>query len=1328
MSRTLTILPDIGGEFLVQDFNDYAAIKTLYLPIIPREPFQITITEQDGINKSFKQIIKERLREIVEEAVEVGMASDINFLIEEEIGSPPIKIYREQNWIQAIKQRGNNTFQIVKIKDNKNGVTVKPSFGKERVFKLAPAELVYDKTKYFEPDRTNLLQVKEEEASCAFQYIYQHFGNRVGYKKKARDFKTIKGLSLKEPPQFRNWVTQYQKEYNLESLGLNTQYPVVELESFETELFNVEVLEIKEDNYTEEELINSMSVIDIMRWCMWAGVSCYVIDYDGHYYLSYNHNQLSKDYTDKKKTTALSVVLKVVNKHAYFVSDPNVKKSVATTLRNFKMEDFEDVGSGSNKKKVIEDDKPPVNPNLQTTFSEFCDKYEHDDDLFESELQKRQELEDKYDEDIKKWLEEKKNKFYLSPYFEIKNQIKNKNIYDEELWSPISDINPRDDLDGFILQLSTQLYKNNPPPLPDEFLKDENKTYYLEARSLNGIISYIKHNFNVSPNTMNGSCPHQIDRATYGKTKLMSRSCNSNNWCAEDIKGVDYLYKKYPKLSGDRLPTARGVAEAIMKDNYDDKQFWSMFNSNTKRAFMDCEIKADNRVIKERVNNDVFSLDLKRAYSNQLKNPDCRWGIYDGICQFEKYKQSSSETKDNFNTEYFYLVEEKDNRYPLRGIKGLVLYHGNFLQTVMDRVDIKFVIRPINYKEKDYFEPFVKACEEFEDETEGLITSKSLVNNFIGSFKNADSIKNYKIYETESNTTLTRAFYSGCIVSNLDRNTEWNRLYRFDDAEPVRLISNPITSHYVQSAQPIRLQIIDSINKIMYRLYLDYKIAFGKTPLVMIKTDALYIEDPKRTEEEIDEFCQSRCVLVEKEKWGVKKEDWDFKILPSTQRPVKRMVNFWRTTINIDKAWSLPSGAKAIYNLINTGGGAMINGEAGVGKSELTNYISTEFEENRKDYRWVRLIIGMTAHNPPEELEEWRDKRPCYAIKLAPTNKATNRIGGQTLNRGLGIPVMNIDTEDEEDKEDPVGYFEKKIARIIGGISIIPKKDGEEDKDKKTTRISDKPCFDFICIDEISMINGYFWSVLLAIKHRAPRIKFLLCGDIMRQLPPVGEDNRNFMNSYLIKELSNFQQINLNYNFRNKLSGNILWDNWSINPKTFKIQPQAPDTIINLCYLNKTRKRLIRYFNQILKPFGNRLSVYDYEGYAPFKKSHTIYQDDQQTDEIYYFVGTPMIANKSMKELGIAKNEMWNISSYSNGEITLKYEDKEVVLEEKEVYRNFYSGYAITIYKSQGDTYTDKYTIWDWDKLSKDSPLNRKLRYVAQSRSKEPDKNILYKV
>ena len=1292
MTTTYTILPDIGGVFLIRDWGAGGAVMRRDIPVLPREPFTISISPEDRAGgKTNKDIIREKLTELIEDAIEVGMSTDISPMIEEYVDSPPQKIVREQDWRTAIKQRGRNTFQVIQIKKG-NKVFNTRSFGKERVFKLAPADLVYDNTEYFKPNQDNLLMMKTEPASCGFQYIYQKFGKRKGFIKKAKDFQTIKQLSITDPPQFRNWITQYQKEYNLEKLGLETQYPVVDIESFETDLYDLKVVEIKEDEWSKEEEYNSMSVLDIVRWCMWAEISCYVVDYDGHYYLSYNNNLLNPRYNDRKNTAKYQICLKVKNNNAYFVEDSKLKNSVAQVLSKYSMEDFEEVGSVNYQKK--KDNNPPPEP-------------PKDYDINCGNLQWMAEVGEPYENELENWIKENKNQFYISPSFYIK-QIINEGSWcpwAEEEWMRVSNINPYEDYKGFIEDVAKQRYKKSPPPLPDEFLTEENRSFYLEAESLNGIIRWIKEHRNISPDTMNGAYPHKIDRATYGKTKLFSRRCNINCFHEYQLKGLMYIWKNYPNLSLKQIPTPTQIATEIFKKHYEDRRYWSMFNSNTKRAFFDGEIKADNRVVKEVVDSDVFSIDLKRAYTNSLRNSDVAWGVYDGLCQFVPYK-------GEFRADAFYLVKELVDEYPLRGLSGLVLYHGCFLRYILDKVEIKQVIYPVKRKPCDYFGKFVEEVENFEEGS--LISAKVMINSFIGAMKNQTKISNYKIYETESDNSAMRAFYGGSIVSELDEDT--------------KLISRPIMNYNIQSAQPIRLQVIDSINEKLFKLYTDYKITFGRCPLVMVKTDALYIETAEASDDwtwagtmncgkpynkKVNDWCDKQSILCDTENI-VPKDNWEYKKTPTTQKSVRYKGNCWRDKVNINKRWTKDTGAKLLFNFIHNSGGALINGEAGVGKSELMNCISEEFEENRKNYKWMKLIVKLMDYDDPHQvLEDWRNDYPCFAIKLAPTNKATNRIGGATLNKGLGVPVMDI-----EETDDPVGYFEKKFNRIVGGYS----------KNKETGKTHHKPCFDYIKIDEISMIGGYFWSILLAIKERAPRIKFILSGDIIRQLPPVGEEKRNFIGAYLLKELVNHTRINLNYNFRNGMTGNILWDDWSKNPKRFELTPKEKEpTEINLCFYNKTRKRVIADWNKILKPIGNRISVYDFEGYAPFNKNHPIYEPDGQTDEIYFTIGSPMIANKSIAELGIAKNEMWRISKFDDETISLNYEDNEIQLDKKEFYENFYSGYAITIHKSQGDTYEDKYTIWDWRSISERTKLKRKLRYVAQSRSKKPEKNILYK-
>jgi hypothetical protein len=188
----------------------------------------------------------------------------------------------------------------------------------------------------------------------------------------------------------------------------------------------------------------------------------------------------------------------------------------------------------------------------------------------------------------------------------------------------------------------------------------------------------------------------------------------------------------------------------------------------------------------------------------------------------------------------------------------------------------------------------------------------------------------------------------------------------------------------------------------------------------------------------------------------------------------------------------------------------------------------------------------------------------------------------------------------------------------------------------------------------------------------------------------------------------------------------LLWDEWSINPECFKINPEGADTIINLCWTNLTRKRVINELQEKYKVLNHTiLKVWDFYK-APLSKSNPVNQDDGQTEELLIYRGARLIANKSMEELGVAKNEVWIVLDFSD-DITLSYEGRQIELTKEEVYKDFYSAACITIHKSQGDTYEEFYTIHDWEKLSKEGMMKRRLRYVAQSRSKNPSGNITYK-
>ena len=1334
---TYTVIPYLLGRFRVADYGQGGNEYMLDIQLVPPNPMNIVIPAGTRVMDR-PQYIRDQLDEIIFEAVFDATLNDINNLIDEDPNSPPIKVVAGQDIKTAIK--GRSYFEVIRI----NNKAVGGRFGKERVFKQAPPSLVYDKTKYFDADKRNLLKLPcGEEASCGFQYIYQKFKDNRDFRKYAKDFLTIKKWSCSKPPQYDSWVKLYEREFNIEKLGLKVQ-DELNIEPFETELYKVKTIDLGKDHWTEKKLFNSMSVLEIIKWCMWVKLNCYVIDYDCSYYLSYDHQQLVSTATDKPQKARGSIVVKVVNNHAYFVEDCDIKRSVAGTYQKWKIDEFD------------KGEQQVINNKIEEEYG--CPHRE--DNETDEDFEKR------YNEWKKELIDKRQEKLWLSPPYrkdldiDWKKELHDKGIVD----------NPtNEDWEEFKKECIN--WKNYPPLSPHQLTDDSGRIVYLSVPNLNGLVNWLANNLEQHPTTMNGLSAHTIDRATYGKNTILSKKCYPySSIPPKEI--IERIRKDFIDLPSTKLPTPTQLSNEIFKKvKTNPYEHYSYFNSNTRRAFFDSEIKADNRVVKGSVSRDwVFSLDLSKAYTNALKGMDLDWSVFDSINQFEKYD-------GDFNPNYFYLVEQLKNEYPLRDLnKGLALYHGCFLRHLLGKglVIIKWVIKPVKVLSKDYFKDFVDFIIDYCEDTDGLdksINFKVLINNFIGSLKKADKVVQYKIHKTESVDTLTRAFYNGGIVSTLNNKKE----DRYEDDKINYIISKPCEEFNIQSGNPIRLQIIDKINEKLLFIHQSYKTwlfinhklfnYINSLPmrklrkkvlnkksilpkkknnwdlepeLCLSKTDALYYEVPipdtcldsdiverKGWETIVRDrnFDESyRNVSIHKRfyflmdcvrkscKYPIKFESminrykWEFKKY-QPQKQVYYNPNRWRKLFSIDKYWTKEYGAKCLINLALMNGGCWYEGMGGVGKTELLKQFDLMIQNNKKKYKWKKAIIRTTnTITWFSELEEWRRKNPCFVVKLAPTNKACNLIGGKTLNKGLGIPVMGIDEDEVE--EDGVNYFDTIIARLAG--------DGYS-----------KPCYDAIVIDEISMINGMMWSLLLYIKRRIPRITFILCGDVKRQLPPVGEQDRNFYNAYAIKELVEFQKIKLMYNFRSGVQGDILWDEWSINPKRFEVIPKySKPTQINISYTNKTRKKVINLIQNNLLPLSPLILSYD--KYLD-KDSAYITDLDKQTENLMITIGTPLIANKSDKEKEIAKNQLFKVISYNDEEVKLRCEDKVYEFTHEEIFFGFFSAYCITIHKSQGETFKERYTIWDWDRIP-NNYFGRRLRYTAQSRSNDPDNNIVYKV
>jgi nucleoside-triphosphatase THEP1 len=287
---------------------------------------------------------------------------------------------------------------------------------------------------------------------------------------------------------------------------------------------------------------------------------------------------------------------------------------------------------------------------------------------------------------------------------------------------------------------------------------------------------------------------------------------------------------------------------------------------------------------------------------------------------------------------------------------------------------------------------------------------------------------------------------------------------------------------------------------------------------------------------------------------------------------------------------------------------------------------------------------------------------------LAPTNKASLNIGGNTIHSFMKM------TEDCK--------INSKLLKLINER------------------------YDYIIIDEISMITKHIWKILCILKKETD-IKFLLLGDD-KQCPPVeNEKIDNYFNHSAVKYLTN--------NNRNILTTMKRYDSKlyemlkDVDSLDISIFP-TNETTRNICYFNTTRKAINKMWNDRLKK-ENSLFI-------------SANADDDYTQDTYIYEELPIIARKTKRnddDFQFVNSETFTVLSYDNDNIYI-YNERPDENGNKECYTTFISvsefnkyfamNYCSTTHKAQGETITDNYTIYDWNYMT------TKLRYTSLSRAK----------
>jgi ATP-dependent DNA helicase PIF1 len=327
------------------------------------------------------------------------------------------------------------------------------------------------------------------------------------------------------------------------------------------------------------------------------------------------------------------------------------------------------------------------------------------------------------------------------------------------------------------------------------------------------------------------------------------------------------------------------------------------------------------------------------------------------------------------------------------------------------------------------------------------------------------------------------------------------------------------------------------------------------------------------------------------------------------------------------------------------------------------------------------LVTGDAGTGKSHIIKQFKIKYGDKVGVFAYTNKASLNIGGQTINSGFKL---------EEDNK--------------GGVLFIKK--------------------DIIIIDEIGMVNSDIFKYFIQYKKNNPNTTFIFFGD-NNQLPPIEslEEYDIFNNSNILNVVNNFK-VNLTINHRatDKDTQDALNKIKNGNYEDITINYFNEYDGVHIVYYNTTRRNLNSKIN-IKKSKGKKciviVSNIDKPTYTDKQKEYFNKNNIEflEVVNMKIYKGIELIALKALKNKNIVKNEIYKVEELETDKIKINGE----FYTNEEISNNFTLSYAISVYKSQGQTYKQKVIIHDIKKLTQD----KRFIYTASSRATNI-KNISY--
>ena len=286
---------------------------------------------------------------------------------------------------------------------------------------------------------------------------------------------------------------------------------------------------------------------------------------------------------------------------------------------------------------------------------------------------------------------------------------------------------------------------------------------------------------------------------------------------------------------------------------------------------------------------------------------------------------------------------------------------------------------------------------------------------------------------------------------------------------------------------------------------------------------------------------------------------------------------------------------------------------------------------------------------------------------------------------------------------------------------------------------------DYLFVDEISMVQEIFYSWFILIKRIKPDIKFIFSGDYA-QLAPIKDRVKycDYEDSQALYELvdGNIQKLT-NCRRANKLFFSLTDpDNIkNLKKEHFYNQPQ----LRNIVFTNEKRKEINKEcmdkfiihqaYNLARKAHKFKKGMTDKELSPYINKQKAIelkaLQYDGNSQDVKLVEGTPIIAHKTVRNIkkisqkedddlsqlletsSVFNNEEFEITSIDpkNQIIKAKNARTELEIPFNQFQQIFYVAFALTVHKSQGQTYNFNFAIHQWEQY------DDRMKYVALTRA-----------